>query len=153
MDKFLYNAINKYFKTLRIVGSIDKQEEYSLFVITGVYSIYKLFNNLVTKADKEKLDAYIRCLAKNKCLFDKNVPCLSIDGQINSLITIIDSDIIETTQGNVMVATNGKTQRFTDFEVRTELQGDNYVVGYDQSENNEVAINVQDLGVFWEVDV
>ena len=154
MNTYLYKAINKYFRTLTTLGSINKQEEYKLFMVSTLYNIYKVFFHRVTKTDVELFNKYIECHIKNSCLFDKIVPCLSYNTETNdSLITIIDSDIITTIAGVTQVASNRTTQKFTDFEVRTEIQGDNYVVGYDASDNKEVAVNVNDLGVFWDVDI
>lgn len=154
MEKFLLESINKYFKTLSSIGYIKDKEEYSLFVVSTLYSMYRAFGKLFDKEGLEKLNKYVRCLTTNKCIFSKNVPCFThnIVGT-DSLITIIDSDIITTTGGTTMVATDRNTQNFTDFVIRTDIQPDQYIVGYDRSDNNEMAINVNDLGVFWEVDI
>lgn len=154
MEQYIYKAINKYFRTLSIIGNINKNDKYALFVLSSLYSIYKAFNPLFDKEGIEKLNKYFRCVIQNTCVFDKTIPCFSkhVDN-INSLITIIDSDVITTTSGDVMVANNGQTQKFTDFSVRTDIQPDQFLVGYDTSDNNELAINVNDLGVFWEVDI
>lgn len=151
MDRYLYNALNKYFKTLSYAGTINKDDKYTLFIVSTVYNIYKLFSKIITKEDSEKINAYINCLVKDKCLFERSVPCLSYNvGVDDSLITIIDSDVINTTNGNTVVSTQRVTQNFTDFSVRTDIQPDQYLVGYDQSDNTEVAINIQDVGIFWE---
>ena len=154
MEKFLLKAINKYFKTLSLVGNIQKDAKYSLFVVSTLYSMYNAFGRLFDKEGTEKLNKYVRCLTRNKCVFDKSVPCFTYNTlSSDSLITIIDSDIITTTSGDTMVSTDRTTQNFTDFIVRTDIQPDQFIVGYDSSDNNELAINVNDLGVFWEVDI
>lgn len=154
MDKFIYNALNKYFKTLSRTGTISQQDKYSLFVVSTLYSMYKAFGKIITKEGVEKMNKYIRCVTNNKCIFDKNVPCFPYSTSVdNSLITIIANDIITTTTGITMTASNNVTQKFTDFSVRTDIQPDQFLVGYDRSDNNELAINVHDLGVFWEVDI
>lgn len=154
MDKFLLKAINKYFKTLSFIGSVGKDDKYSLFIVSTLYSMYNAFGKLFDKAGIEKLNKYVKCLTSNKCIFDRGVPCFTY-GTIttDSLTTIIDSDIITTTSGNTMVSTDRTTQNFTDFIIRTDIQPDQFLVGYDRSDNNEMAINVNDLGVFWEVDI
>lgn len=154
MDNYLYKAINKYFKTLSKLGTIKQQETNNLFVVSTVYDIYKMFYHRITQAETEILNRYIQCHVNNNCLFGKDIPYLEYNKEItDSLITIIDSDVITTTGGITQVATNRTTQNFTDFEVRTEIQADNYIVGYDASDNKEVAVNVNDLGVFWDVDI
>lgn len=150
MDNYLYKAINKYYKTLQVTGTISKEDKYSLFIISTIYSIYKSFGKLFTKDDLASINKYLRCLVKNKCVLGRNIPCLEFVNDGDSLITIIDSDVIETTNGINMVSTDRQTQKFTDFTVRTDIQADQYIVGYDESDNKEVAINIKDLGVFWE---
>lgn len=155
MNKFLYDSINKYFKTLAYVGNISKVDKYALFVVSTLYSMYNAFGKLFDKEGVEKLNKYVKCLTSNKCIFNKSIPCFTYgsDQTFNSLITIIDNDVITTTSGNVMVSTTGKTQTFTDFSVRTDIQPDQFLVGYDRSDNNEMAVNVNDLGLFWEIDI
>lgn len=154
MEKFLLKAINKYYKTLKSVGYIDAKEKHSLFVVSTLYSMYLAFGKLFDKAGIEKLNKYVKCLTTNKCVFEKSIPCFTYGSDVaDSLITIIDSDIITTTSGNTMVSTDRTTQNFTDFIIRTDIQPDQFVVGYDSSDNNELAINVNDLGIFWEVDI
>lgn len=151
MDRYLYNALNKYFKTLSYTGTINKGDKYSLFAISSIYNIYKLFSRLITKEDSERINAYIRCLVKNNCLFEGDVPCLSYNVEIDdSLITIKDGEVMTTIHGITIVSTQRVTQKFTDFSVREEVESDQYLVGYDQSDNTEVAINVKDIGIFWE---
>lgn len=154
MEKFIQKAINKYFKTLSMLGSVGKDDKYALFVVSVLYSMYKAFGVLFDKEGTEKLNKYVKCVTSNKCIFDKGVPCFTYNTlSQDSLITIIDSDVIATTSGNVMVSTDRTTQNFTDFIIRTDIQPDQFLVGYDRSDNNEMAINVNDLGVFWEVDI
>lgn len=154
MNKFLLKSINKYFKTLSFIGAIGKHDKYSLFVLSTLYSMFNVFGPLFDKKGTEKLNKYVRCLTRNKCIFDGMIPCFTHGmPSIDSLITIIDSDIIATTSGDIMVSTDRTTQNFTDFVVRTDIQPDQFIVGYDSSDNNELAINVNDLGVFWEVDI
>lgn len=154
MEKYIYNAINKYFRTLSMTGNISKKDKYALFMVSSLYSMYKAFGKIVTKEGIEKMNKYIRCIIDGTCVFDKNVPCIPYNTNIkDSLITIMDSDVIVTTSGDTMVASNRTTQKFTDFSVRTEIQPDQFLVGYDRSDNDELAINVNDLGVFWEVDI
>lgn len=150
MEKYIYDAINKYFKTLSVIGTIDSTEKYKLYIIGALYSVTKTFAALVTKEDVEKFNTYIECLVNSSCLFDKNVPSLNYE---DSLITIIDNDIITDHGGTTLVSNQRKTRTFNDFVVRTDVEADQYVVGYDQSENDEVAINVTDLGVFWDIDI
>lgn len=150
MNKYIYDAVEKYFKTLSKVGTIKDKDRYKLFIVNTVYNFYNTFNDLITEEDNVLINKFIQCCVKNSCLFKKSIPYLSYNTQDHSLITIIDSDIIKTADGNTMVATNNKTQKFTDFELRNELQDDNYVVGYDRSDDKEIAININDLGVFWE---
>lgn len=151
MERYIYNAITKLFRTLASTGTVTNNDKYKLYIVGALYSISKAFAALVTKEDNEKMNRYIDCLVANNCLFGKNVPVLEYEG--DSLITIIDSDIITDYGGTTIVSQQRRTKKFTDFTVRTDVEHDQYVVGYDQSENNEVAINVQDLGVFWEVDI
>lgn len=154
MNKFLLKSINKYFKTLSFIGAIGKHDKYSLFVLSTLYSMFNVFGPLFDKKGTEKLNKYVRCLTRNKCIFDGMIPCFTHGmPSTDSLITIIDSDIIATTSGDIMVSTDRTTQNFTDFVVRTDIQPDQFIVGYDSSDNNELAINVNDLGVFWEVDI
>jgi len=154
MEEYIIKAINKYFRTLASVGYLKSKEAYRLFMVSTLYSMYKAFGPLFDKAGVEKLNKYVRCLTRKTCVFGKGVPCFSYYvEEPNSLITIIDSDVITTTNGETMVSTNNTTQRFTDFVVRTDIQPDQFLVGYDQSDNNELAISVNDLGLFWEVDL
>ena len=154
MNKFILNSINKYFKTLSFTGNIGKTDKYALFVLSTLYSMFNVFGSLFDKEGTEKLNNYVRCLTRNKCIFDGTVPCFTHGlPSTDSLITIIDSDIIATTSGDTMVSLDRTTQNFTDFVVRTDIQPDQFIVGYDSSDNNELAINVNDLGVFWEVDI
>lgn len=154
MEKFILKAINKYFKTISSTGYINKDDKYSLFVVSTLYSMYNAFGRLFDKEGIEKLNKYIKCLTTNRCVFDRSIPCFTYSTtSSDSLITIIESDIITTTSGSTMVATDRTTQNFTDFVVRTDIQPDQFLVGYDSSDNNEMAINVNDLGVFWDVDI
>lgn len=154
MEKFLLESVNKYFKTLSYIGDINSNDKYSLFVVSTLYSMFKAFGKLFDKEGVEQLNKYVRCLTSNKCIFSKSVPCFTYTTfDEDSLITIIDSDIITTTQDQTMVATDRTTQNFTDFVIRTDVQPDQYLVGYDRTDNNEMAINVNDLGVFWDVDI
>lgn len=150
MEEYLYNAINTYFKTLAATGAIKKSDKHKLFIFSTIYSIYNLFSGVITKAEAEKINNYIRCLADKSCLFAQTIPAYSSVAVSDSLITIVDDDIITTTEGNTVVSTARQTQDFTDFSVRTDIQPDQYLVGYDESDNTEVAINVQDIGIFWE---
>jgi hypothetical protein len=116
--------------------------------------MYKAFGKLFDKEGVEKLNKYVKCLTSNKCVFEKSIPCFTYGSDVNdSLITILESDIITTTNGSTVVSTDRTTQNFTDFIIRTDIQPDQFIVGYDRSDNNEMAINVNDLGVFWEVDI
>ena len=154
MDNYLYDTIKRYFTTLSAMGSIKKSEKYALFVASSVLNVYKTFQNIISPEDTIKFNEYLHCLAKSHpCIFKKFMPELTYDAAINSLITIIDKDIIATQSGAITVSQNRKTQEFPDFEARTDLQIDNYVVGYDESDRKEVRFNVVDLGVFWEVDL
>lgn len=154
MEKFLLKALNKYFRTISALGYIHDKEKYSLFVVSTLYSMYKAFGKLFDKEGVEKLNKYVRCLTSNKCVFEKSIPCFTYGSDVtDSLITIIESDIITTTNGSTVVSTDRTTQNFTDFIIRTDIQPDQFIVGYDRSDNNELAINVNDLGVFWEVDI
>lgn len=154
MNKFILNSINKYFKTLSFTGNVGKTDKYTLFVLSTLYSMFNVLGSLFDKEGTEKLNKYVRCLTRNKCIFDDTVPCFTHGlPSTDSLITIIDSDIIATTSGDTMVSLDRTTQNFTDFVVRTDIQPDQFIVGYDSSDNNELAINVNDLGVFWEVDI
>lgn len=154
MEKFILKAINKYFKTISSTGYVNKDDKYSLFVVSTLYSMYNAFGRLFDKEGIEKLNKYIKCLTTNRCVFDRSIPCFTYSTtSSDSLITIIESDIITTTSGSTMVATDRTTQNFTDFVVRTDIQPDQFLVGYDSSDNNEMAINVNDLGVFWDVDI
>lgn len=156
MDKFLLTSINKYFKTLSITGNIQKSDKYALFIVSTLYSMFNAFGKLFDKAGTEALNRYVKCLTSNKCIFNKSVPCFTYSTpsyDFNSLITIIDNDVITTTSGNVMVSTSGNTQTFTDFSVRTDIQPDQFLVGYDRSDNNEMAVNINDLGLFWDIDL
>lgn len=154
MDNYLYDTIKRYFTTLSAMGSIKKSEKYALFVASSVFNVYKTFQNIISPEDTIKFNEYLHCLAKSHpCIFKKFMPELTYDAAINSLITIIDKDIIATQSGAITVSQNRKTQEFPDFEARTDLQIDNYVVGYDESDRKEVRFNVVDLGVFWEVDL
>lgn len=154
MEKFILKAINKYFKTVSSTGYINKDDKYSLFVVSTLYSMYNAFGRLFDKEGIEKLNKYIECLTTNRCVFDRRIPCFTYNTtSSDSLITIIESDIITTTSGSTMVSTDRTTQNFTDFVVRTDIQPDQFLVGYDGSDNNEMAINVNDLGVFWDVDI
>lgn len=150
MNRFVNKAIWKYFSTISNIGRIDSKEKNNLFVIASAYDIYRMFYHRASPSDVEQFNRYIACHAKDSCLFDRSVPTLGHNDDGDSLITIIDSDIMETTGGATMVSTQRATQKFTDFEVRTEIQPDNFVVGYDASDNREVQINVNDLGLFWE---
>lgn len=154
MDNYIYKALNKYFSTLSKVGYIKQKDAWGLLMVNHAYSIYKIFKNLVTKEDIEIFNDFIECKARNNCLFVRSVPYLTyVDSIGDAIQTIITEDDINTIAGSTVVAANRKTQKFTDFEVRTEIQGDNYVVGYDASDNKEVAVNVNNLGVFWDVDI
>lgn len=154
MEKFILKAINKYFKTVSSTGYINKDDKYSLFVVSTLYSMYNAFGRLFDKEGIEKLNKYIKCLTTNRCVFDRSIPCFTYSTtSSDSLITIIESDIITTTSGSTMVSTDRTTQNFTDFVVRTDIQPDQFLVGYDSSDNNEMAININDLGVFWDVDI
>lgn len=151
MEKYLYNAIKKYFNTLSNVGFVKNKDKWNIFVAMTVYSIFKVFSGLIEKKDIESLNKFMQCITKNSCYFGKGVPCLNVGA--NSLITIINSDIITDTEGTTLVSQSGSTRKFTDFAVQTEIQSDQYLVGYDRSENDEVAINVTNLGVFWDIDL
>lgn len=153
MNAYLHKAITKYFNTLSNIGRINSQDKRNLFTVAAAYDIYKVFYHRATPEDVEYFNKYIRCHTKDSCLFGRTVPDLGHSTDGDSLITIIDSDVITTTGGTVVTSTQRITQNFTDFEVRTDIQPDNYVVGYDASDNREVSINVNDLGVFWEEDL
>lgn len=155
MDEILINALKKYFSTLSNMGSVDKHLKRNLYLVSSVYSFYKAFYHFINKEDAEKLTQFFRCIMKDNCLYPKSIPCITYGGDYptDSLITIIENDIIQTLNGATMVSQNRQTQDFKDFVILTDLQADNYVVGYDNSDNREVAINVQDLGVFWGVDI
>lgn len=150
MEEFLFKAINKYFKTISITGNMDKQAKNKLTMITFANSFITVFKPLINKQDIEKLNKYIDCLAKNNCLFDKNVPYINIT---DNIITIETGVPITNIEGVDLVSQERKTKKFTDFVVKTEIQADQYVVGYDVSDDTEVAVNVNDLGVFWDVDI
>lgn len=154
MEKFLLKSINKYFRTLSVTGNISKDDRYSLFVVSTLYSMFNAFGKLFDKIGIEKLNKYVKCLTTNKCIFDKSIPCFTYGSDsFDSLVTIIDSDVLTTTSGSTMVSFNRTTKNFKDFIIRTDIQPDQFIVGYDRSDNNEVAVNVNDLGVFWEVDI
>lgn len=154
MDEYLYNIIKRYFTTLASIGKINKEEKNSLFVLTTILNIYNTFHVLVSKEDTLKFNKYIHCLVNKKtCLFNKLLPELTYTTVSNSLVTIIDNDVITTQSGDVLVSQTDSTQNFTDFEIRTDFQTDNYVVGYDESSETEIKYNVSDLGVFWDVDL
>ena len=150
MEEYIFNGIEKYFRTLRLVGTIDNTEKIKLFITSSIYNIYTAFKPLVVKTDAEKLNKYLDCLLQKSCLLGKNVPCLQAG---DAIITIQDNIPMGDIEGNVFVTNERKTKKFVDFVISTQVEPDQYVVGYDQSDNNEVAINVNDLGVFWDVDI
>lgn len=155
MERYLYNAITKLYRTLTTTGTVNSNDKYKLYIIGALYSISKTFGALVTREDNEKFNKYIACLAENNCLVGRSVPCLdyNLDYNEDSLVTILNNDIITDAGGTTLVSIQRRTRTFNDFIVRSDIEADQYVVGYDQSANDEVAINVQDLGVFWDVDI
>lgn len=163
MEQFIFNAIDKYFRTITATGSFNKNEKLRLFMTVSLYKIYIAFclfrdpdtqEKFINKEVVEKFNKVLDCLCSNNCLFSKDVPYFTtVVPSEDSLVTFINEDIISTFSGNTMVAFNRNTQNFKDFIIPTEIQADNYVVGYDNSSNTELAINVNDLGVFWGVDI
>lgn len=151
MDKYMYNALYKYFNTLKKTGFVKDRDKWNLFVANTVYGIFKVFEGLITQADAEILNKFMQCITRNSCYFGKGIPCLNF--RTDSLITIINNDIITDTNGTTLVAQSRNTKKFTDFAVQTEIQSDQYLVGYDRSAADEVAINVTNLGVFWDIDL
>lgn len=150
MEEFILNAINKHFRTLSLTGSINSIDKQKLFIVSSIYSIYKSFRKFVNKEDAVKFTKYVECLAKRNCLFGKSVPCFQ---PFDSLVTIVDNDVIVDNEDIILVSADRKTKKLTDFTVKTDIELDQYIVGYDVSDNNEIAINVNDLGVFWDVDI
>lgn len=152
MEEFILNAITKYYKTLQTLGFIDKSDEKKLFMVSTIYDMYKAFYPFFQQnvKDIEALNRWVDCITSNSCLFSKDVPTFGYrDGISDSLITIEEGDVIATTNGAVMTSTRRVTQNFTDFSISTDIQPDQYLVGYDVSDNKEMAVNINDLGIFW----
>lgn len=151
METYFNKAVKKYFDTISKVGTISDSDKRSIFVVLAAYDIYRTFWSVESPEDIEYFEKFIRCHAKDTCLFDRRYnPDLPYYDHGDSLITIEDGDMITTTTGTVMASTQRVTRKFTDFEVRQDMQADNYLVGFDASDNMEISVKVDDIGIFWE---
>lgn len=150
MDKFIYAAINKYFNTLSQIGTIREKEKNILFVILAVYDIYQMFCEKITKQDVEYFNKFIECRAKNSCLFSGRIPCFSSIKTDDEIVSIDDNSIVKTVDGKDITSIGRTIQNFTNFEIRNNMESDNYIVGYDVSDNREIAFNINNFGVFWQ---
>lgn len=74
MDKdILFTALNKYFRTLEMIGYINSKETKKLFILTF---LKEYIDNLTTMDDR--VYEVFECLFKGSCTINKRLGCVII---------------------------------------------------------------------------
>ena len=136
---------------MSMIGQVSNKERMKLWMALSIYYFYGIFNNSINGKDFEKLQRAIDCFGKGSCLFSGTVPTLTdLDDSFNSIITIEEGDVMtKSKDGTVIQSTKRVTTTFPEFLENSDLQMDQYVVGYDESSNEEIKTKLTDLTVFW----
>lgn len=146
-------ALDKYFDTLKMIGNINHNETSILIIMTFIRRFIRSRKVIFTQEDINKLNEILDCLTSKSCTLKPiSQLCLGTISNPSSIIT--QNGIPISGQNRIIISSQtGETQMFPDFEFRTDLQSDNFLVGYDTSDQVETRYSIGDIGLFWEVDL
>ena len=157
MDKSIIEGINKLFNTISRLGYIDDSEINKLLVLSFIHDM--LSGNLVyelTTDDYIEINNVIACIESNSCTI-KDIPYIIYNVEegeepTDAIITTVNNIVKTIKENQTMVPQQGGTKKFTEFAYKPSFDYDAYIVGYDDSENTEIRVPAQNLGVYWMED-
>lgn len=151
MVNTLKKSFDKYFDTLRMIGSIPIMES-RILVIMGFLKKF-VYSQAVQIDDEElkQLEELFACLVNLSCTID-DLPQLVPAGSSGSgnVVTQNGISIISNSGTNLATQSGTDVQKFSDFAYQPSLGSEDFLAGYDSNLNENIRVNAGSLILTWQ---
>ena len=144
-------AFDKYFTTLRLVGSVPILETRVLSILTFLRRYVYSQATIIEEKELKAIEEIFNCISSSSCLINDFPQLIKNTGANHgNMFTQGGMTIISNSTGENLSTQQGNVQKFSDFAYQPSLGSEDFLAGYDSTLNENIRVNAGALISTWQ---